>query len=82
MKGKDWIAGLLFADGFTRVSGDVLYYATSFFDHYVMDVSYSRPEAFYYWFYFVLMNAFWIAIPGGKRQYDELATSLEILADF
>lgn len=44
--------------------GDALYYATSFFDHYVMGVTYSRPEAFYFWFYFVLMNFFWIAIPG------------------
>jgi cholestenol Delta-isomerase len=45
--------------------GDALYYATSFFDHYVMGVSYSRPEAVYYWCYFILMNLFWIVIPGG-----------------
>jgi cholestenol delta-isomerase len=44
--------------------GDVLYYATSMFDHYILNVSYSRPEASYYWGYFVLMNAFWIVIPG------------------
>ncbi|OAL04719.1 Emopamil-binding protein [Phaeosphaeriaceae sp. SRC1lsM3a] len=44
--------------------GDVLYYATSMFDHYILNVSYSRPEAAYYWGYFVLMNAFWIVIPG------------------
>lgn len=44
--------------------GDVLYYATSMFDHYILDVTYSRPEASYYWGYFVLMNAFWIVIPG------------------
>ncbi|TKA72399.1 hypothetical protein B0A55_05858 [Friedmanniomyces simplex] len=44
--------------------GDVLYYATSAFDHTVNGVTYSRPETFYYWFYFVLMNAFWIVIPG------------------
>ena len=46
--------------------GDALYYATSFFDHYIAGISYSRPEAFYYWFYFVFMNLFWIVIPGGK----------------
>ena len=46
--------------------GDALYYATSIFDHYVMGVSYSRPEAFYFWFYFFLMNFFWILIPGGE----------------
>jgi cholestenol delta-isomerase len=34
------------------------------FDHYILNVSYSRPEAAYYWGYFVLMNAFWIVIPG------------------
>lgn len=44
--------------------GDVLYYATSLFDHHILDKSYSRPEAAYYWGYFVLMNAFWIVIPG------------------
>lgn len=43
--------------------GDVLYYATSMFDHYIFNMSYSRPEAAYYWGYFVLMNAFWIVIP-------------------
>jgi cholestenol delta-isomerase len=42
----------------------VLYYATSMFDHYILNVTYSRPEAAYYWGYFVLMNAFWIVIPG------------------
>ena len=46
--------------------GDALYYATSFFDHYVAGISYSRPEAFYYWFYFILMNFFWLVIPGSK----------------
>jgi cholestenol Delta-isomerase len=46
--------------------GDALYYATSFFDHYVAGISYSRPEAFYYWFYFILMNLFWLVIPGSK----------------
>jgi cholestenol delta-isomerase len=44
--------------------GDVLYYATSMFDHVILDRTYSRPEAAYFWGYFVLMNAFWIAIPG------------------
>ena len=46
--------------------GDALYYATSFFDHYTAGVSYSRPEAFYFWFYFIFMNLFWIVIPGSK----------------
>jgi len=44
--------------------GDILYYATSMFDHYLLGVSYSRPEAYYFWGYYFLMNFFWIVIPG------------------
>jgi cholestenol delta-isomerase len=44
--------------------GDILYYATSLFELFIAGKSYSRPEPFYFWFYFVLMNAFWIIIPG------------------
>jgi cholestenol Delta-isomerase len=29
----------------------------------MFNISYSRPEAFYFWVYFVGMNAFWIVIP-------------------
>lgn len=43
--------------------GVVLYYATSAFDHTVNGWTYNRPEPFYYWFYFVFMNAFWFFIP-------------------
>lgn len=46
--------------------GDALYYATSAFDHYIMGISYSRPDSYYFWGYFVLTNAFWIVIPGCK----------------
>ncbi|KAF1996367.1 EBDP4, emopamil-binding protein [Amniculicola lignicola CBS 123094] len=47
-----------------QLYGDVLYYATSMFDECILNVRYSRPEAAYYWGYFVLMNSFWIVIPG------------------
>ncbi|KAG8630819.1 hypothetical protein KVT40_002438 [Elsinoe batatas] len=47
-----------------QLYGDVLYYATSLFDHYMLDMAYSRPEAFYFWGYYVFLNAFWIVIPG------------------
>jgi len=47
-----------------QVYGDVLYYFTCAFDHYVNGVTYSRPEAFYFWFYFIFMNFIWIVIPG------------------
>ncbi|KAJ9631952.1 hypothetical protein H2203_000353 [Taxawa tesnikishii (nom. ined.)] len=46
-----------------QLYGDILYYATSLFDHYYMGISYSRPEAYYYWGYYFLMNFFWIVIP-------------------
>lgn len=40
-----------------QLYGDALYYATSFFDHAVNGISYSRPEAVYFWCYFVGCNA-------------------------
>ncbi|KAJ4288412.1 hypothetical protein N0V90_011647 [Kalmusia sp. IMI 367209] len=46
-----------------QLYGDVLYYATSLFDEAMLGLTYSRPEAAYYWGYFVFMNAFWIIIP-------------------
>jgi cholestenol delta-isomerase len=49
-----------------QLYGDALYYATSYFDHQIYGISYSRPEAFYFWFYFVTMNAIWIVGPAGE----------------
>ncbi|KKY15818.1 putative ebp domain-containing protein [Diplodia seriata] len=46
-----------------QLYGDVLYYATAMFDHYLTNLNYSRPESYYFWFYFVFMNAFWVVIP-------------------
>lgn len=43
--------------------GDSLYYATSLFDHYANDRPYSRPEPYYFWVYYFLMNFIWIVIP-------------------
>lgn len=51
---------------FGQLYGDVLYFATVAFDHLVLGITYSRPEAFYFWFYFVFMNAIWIVIPGSE----------------
>ncbi len=59
--------------------GDALYYATSFFDHYVAGVTYTRPEAFYFWFYFVLMNLFWLVIPGSKWARERKAIEVNSL---
>lgn len=61
-----WRAPLQMIVSMGQLYGDALYYATTFFDHHVLGVIYSRPEPFYFWFYFVLMNSFWIVIPGGE----------------
>lgn len=43
----------------------MLYYVTSFLDM-RRGVLHSRPEALYFWVYFVIMNSFWIVIPACK----------------
>lgn len=47
-----------------QIYGDVLYYGICFLMELLYDVSYSRPEAYYFYGYYVLLNAFWIVIPG------------------
>jgi cholestenol delta-isomerase len=47
----------------SHLYGDTLYYATSLFDHYVHGRPYSRPEPYYFWIYYFLMNFIWIVIP-------------------
>jgi cholestenol Delta-isomerase len=49
-----------------QIYGDILYYATSMFDHYHKNLTYCRPEAYYFWGYFFFMNFIWIVIPGGE----------------
>ncbi|OQE21039.1 hypothetical protein PENSTE_c012G08303 [Penicillium steckii] len=46
-----------------QLYSDVLYYGTSIFDHYMLEMSYSRPEPMFFWGLFVFLNAFWIMIP-------------------
>ncbi|EEQ84122.2 hypothetical protein RJZ56_000555 [Blastomyces dermatitidis] len=46
-----------------QIYGDILYYATSMFDHYYNGLSYCRPEAYYFWCYYFFMNFLWIVIP-------------------
>ena len=43
-----------------QLYGDVLYYATAAIGVYES----TRPERYYFWVYFVLLNSFWIFIPG------------------
>lgn len=47
-----------------QLYGDVLYYATCAYEHFVFGRIFCRPEGAYFWGYFVLLNAFWIVIPG------------------
>ncbi|KAI4228220.1 MAG: hypothetical protein L6R36_001799 [Xanthoria steineri] len=47
-----------------QIYGDILYYATSMFDHYHKGVTYCRPEAYYFWGYYFFMNFIWMVIPG------------------
>ncbi|EAW07319.1 EXPERA domain-containing protein [Aspergillus clavatus NRRL 1] len=47
----------------SHLYGDTLYYATSLFDHYAHGRSYCRPEAYYFWVYYFLMNFIWIVVP-------------------
>ncbi|KAI9818587.1 MAG: hypothetical protein M1832_004360 [Thelocarpon impressellum] len=46
-----------------QLYGDILYYATSMFDHYHKGVTYCRPEGYYFWCYYFFMNFIWIVIP-------------------
>ncbi|KNG91687.1 hypothetical protein ANOM_000196 [Aspergillus nomiae NRRL 13137] len=45
-----------------QVYGDVLYYATSLFDHYFHGGSFCRPEGYYFWFYYFFFNFIWMVI--------------------
>lgn len=41
-----------------QIYGDILYYGTSLFD-----ISYCRPEKYYFWFYYVFFNFIWVVVP-------------------
>lgn len=62
--------------------GDALYISTSLVDLYVRQVSYSRPEPYYFWFYFLFLNAIWIFVPACKSSTTRLPSPfshLEVL---
>ncbi|RMZ77925.1 hypothetical protein DV738_g4109, partial [Chaetothyriales sp. CBS 135597] len=46
-----------------QLYGTVLYYATFTYDEMLFQQSYSRPEWYYFWGYYVFLNSFWIWIP-------------------
>lgn len=61
-----------------QIYGDILYYATSMFDHYHKGLTYCRPEAYYFWFYYFFLNFIWIVIPGGKKPFSSEPSSVEL----
>ncbi|RGP65927.1 hypothetical protein FLONG3_9059 [Fusarium longipes] len=46
-----------------QLYGDVLYFATCYFNEVVHNIVYCRPEQFYFYMYYVFCNAIWIVIP-------------------
>ena len=46
-----------------QLYGLILYYATYAFEELVHGVVLGRPEWIYYYFYYVMCNAFWLFIP-------------------
>eukprot|EP00887_Chlorella_sp_A99_P001896 scaffold18.g1896.t1 len=54
-----WRYSLMMIVSLGQIYGDVLYYVTCYLEGFV----HSRPEALYFWFYFVVINSFWIIIP-------------------
>ena len=49
-----------------HIYSNLLYFATSLYDDYILGKQYYRPEPFYFWAYFVGMNAIWLVIPGSE----------------
>jgi cholestenol delta-isomerase len=49
--------------------GDALYYLTSLFDDFYSGKTFYRPEPYYFWFYFVFMNAFWLVVPARRCDF-------------
>ena len=67
-----------------QLYGDVLYYATSMFDHYYKGLTYCRPEAYYFWCYYFALNFIWIVVPGceskerSRRSFVDLANTISL----
>jgi len=44
--------------------GNVLYLCTSLVDEHFTGKRFYRPEPYFFWFYFIFMNAIWLVVPG------------------
>lgn len=51
-----------------HIYSDILYFVTSIYAHHRHGISYSRPEAIYFWGYYVFLNLLWIVIPACEFQ--------------
>ncbi|CAF3587789.1 unnamed protein product [Fusarium graminearum] len=57
-----------------QLYGDVLYFATCYFNEVVHNIVYCRPEQFYFYMYYVFCNAIWIVIPSALVVHSVVAT--------
>ncbi len=57
---RPWRYTLAIVVSVGQIYGDVLYYATCWLEGF----AHSRPEPYYFWGYFVIVNAIWIVVPG------------------
>lgn len=48
-----------------HIYSDALYFATSTIDYYGRGINHCRPESYYFWGYYVGLNAIWIIVPAG-----------------
>lgn len=49
-----------------HIYGCAIYYTTSFIEYYLTGVTHWRPEAQYFWAYFLTANLPWIVVPACK----------------
>lgn len=57
--------------------GDLLYFSTCFLELYGRNVSYSRPEPLYFWFYFVFLNSIWLVVPSSKLNVHQHRSNID-----
>ncbi|PMD47321.1 EBP domain-containing protein [Hyaloscypha variabilis F] len=43
--------------------GNLIYYSTCLYEDFALGTRYYRPEPYYFWWYFIFMNTFWLVIP-------------------
>lgn len=56
-----WALQIIISVG--QLYGTILYFGTCILAELVAEISFCRPEALYYWFYYFHFNAWWLAIP-------------------